>query len=43
MRKGVKDKIYLQTLQGDDKTRNKIIKNISKEIFVDKEENLTIT
>ena len=39
----LKDKIYLQTLQGDDKTRNKIIKNISKEIFVDKEENLTIT
>ena len=39
----LKDKIYLQTLQGDDKTRDKIIKNISKEVFVDKEENLTIT
>ena len=39
----LKDKIYLQTLQGDDKTRDKIIKNISKEVIVDKEENLTIT
>ena len=33
----LKDKIYLQTLQGDDKTRDKIIKNVSKEIMVDKE------
>ena len=33
----LKDKIYLQTLQGDDKTRDKIIKNISKEVMVDKE------
>ena len=32
----LRDKIYLQTLQGDDKTRDKIIKNISKEITVDK-------
>ena len=32
----LRDKIYLQTLQGDDKTREKIIKNISKEITVDK-------
>ena len=32
----LKDKIYFQTLQGDDKTRDKIIKNISKEIMVDK-------
>ena len=39
----LKDKIYLQTLQGDDKTRDKIIKNISKEVFIDKEENLMIT
>jgi hypothetical protein len=39
----LKDKIYLQTLQGDNKTRDKIIKNISKEVMVDKEENLTIT
>ena len=37
MREGVKDKIYLQTLQGDDKTRDKIIKNISKEVMVEKE------
>jgi len=33
----LKDKIYLQTLQGDDKTRDKIIKNISKEVMVDRE------
>ena len=33
----LKDKIYLQTLQGDDKTRDKIIKNISREVTVDKE------
>ena len=33
----LKDKIYFQTLQGDDKTRDKIIKNVSKEIVVDKE------
>jgi len=33
----LKDKIYLQTLQGDDKTRDKIIKNISKEVIVEKE------
>ena len=33
----LKDKIYLQTLQGDDKTRDKIIKNISKEVMVEKE------
>jgi len=33
----LKDKIYLQTLQGDDKTRDKIIKNISKEVMVDKD------
>ena len=32
----LKDKIYLQTLQGDDRTRNKIIKNLTKEIIVDK-------
>ena len=32
----LKDKIYFQTLQGDDKTRDKIIKNISKEVTVDK-------
>jgi len=36
----LKDKIYLQTLQGDDKTRDKIIKNISKEVFVDKDNQL---
>ena len=33
----LKDKIYLQTLQGDDKTRDKIIKNISREVTVDKD------
>ena len=33
----LKDKIYLQTLQGDDRTRDKIIKNMVKEIMVDKE------
>ena len=33
----LKDKIYLQTLQGDNETRDKIIKNISKEVIVDKE------
>ena len=33
----LKDKIYLQTLQGDDKTRDKIIKNISREVTVEKE------
>ena len=33
----LKDKIYFQTLQGDDKTRDKIIRNISKHVVVDKE------
>ena len=33
----LKDKIYLQTLQGDERTRDKIIKNISKEVIVEKE------
>ena len=33
----LKDKIYLQTLQGDERTRERIIKNISKEIIIDKE------
>ena len=32
----LRDKIYLQTLQGDDKTREKLIKNISKEVVVEK-------
>ena len=32
----LKDKIYLQTLQGDDRSRNKIIKNLTKEIIVEK-------
>ena len=32
----LRDKIYLQTLQGDDATRDKIIKNISKNVTVDK-------
>jgi hypothetical protein len=33
----LRDKIYLQTLQGGDRTREKIIKNIAKEVIVDKE------
>ena len=33
----LKDKIYFQTLQGDERTRDKIIKNISKEVVVDKD------
>ena len=36
----LKDKIYLETLQGDEKTRDKIIKNISKEITIDKNESI---
>jgi hypothetical protein len=32
----LRDKIYLQTLQGDEATRDKIIKNISKEVVVEK-------
>jgi len=32
----LRDKIYLQTLQGDEATREKILKNISKEIVIDK-------
>jgi hypothetical protein len=33
----LRDKIYLQTLQGDDRTREKIIKNISREVVVEKD------
>ena len=33
----LKDKIYFQTLQGDERTRDKIIKNVSREVVVDKE------
>lgn len=36
----LRDKIYLQTLQGDKKTREKIIRNLSKEIAIDKTEYL---
>ena len=32
----LRDKIYLQTLQGDERSRDRIIKNISKEIIIDK-------
>jgi hypothetical protein len=32
----LRDKIFLQTLQGDMRTRDKIIKNISKEVTIDK-------
>jgi hypothetical protein len=33
----LRDKIFLQTLQGDEKTRNKIIKNIAKEVIVSRD------
>jgi antitoxin component HigA of HigAB toxin-antitoxin module len=33
----LKDKIYFQTLQGDERTRDKIIKNMVKQITVEKE------
>jgi hypothetical protein len=33
----LRDKIYMETLQGDDHNRDKIIKNISKEIMIDKD------
>ena len=33
----LRDKIYLQTLQGDERTRDKIIKNMVKQIIVDKD------
>jgi hypothetical protein len=32
----LRDKIYLETLQGDERNRDKIIKNLSKEVIVDK-------
>jgi hypothetical protein len=38
----LRDKIFMQTLQGDDKTREKIIKNISREVVIDKENALTL-
>jgi hypothetical protein len=34
----LRDKIYLETLQGDERTRDKIIKNISKEVIIEKEQ-----
>ena len=33
----LKDKIFYQTLQGDERTREKIIKNISKEVTIEKQ------
>jgi len=33
----LRDKIYMETLRGDDKTRDKIIKNISKEVTIERE------
>ena len=33
----LKDKIFYQTLQGDERTREKIIKNVSKEVIIEKE------
>jgi hypothetical protein len=33
----LRDKIYLETLQGDERTRDKIIKNIVKEVIVTKD------
>ena len=38
----LRDKIYMQTLQGDERTRDKIIKNISKEVVIDKESALSL-
>ena len=38
----LRDKIFMQTLQGDDKTREKIIKNISREVVIDKENALSL-
>ena len=35
----LRDKIFLQTLQGDGRTRDKIIKNIAKEVVVSREGN----
>jgi hypothetical protein len=32
----LRDKIYLETLQGDERTRDKIIKNISREVAIEK-------
>lgn len=32
----LRDKIYYQTLQGDEKTRDKVIKNIAKYVVIDK-------
>ena len=34
----LKDKIFYQTLQGDERTRDKIIKNLTKEVVVEKEQ-----
>jgi hypothetical protein len=33
----LRDKIYFQTLQGDETTRDKIIRNISKEVVIHRE------
>jgi hypothetical protein len=32
-------KIFEKTLDGDEKTREKVVKNITKKITIDKEEN----
>jgi hypothetical protein len=33
----LRDKIYLQTLLGDPKTREKVVKNIANEVALDRE------
>jgi hypothetical protein len=38
----LKDKIFFQTLQGDERTRDKIIKNLTREVVVEKENPLII-
>lgn len=38
----LRDKIFLQTLQGDDRNRDKIIKNIAKEVVVSRDNNILL-
>ena len=39
----LKNKIYLETLQGDEKNRDKIIKNISKKVTIDRDQGTVIS
>ena len=34
----LRDKIYMQTLLGDEKTREKVIKNLARYVVIDKKE-----